>query len=237
MFHITNTPQKFFAILSAAALSASLATPVFACGTPDSVYTGSVCVTAASFCPRGYLQANGQILPISQYQALFSLLGTAYGGDGRASFGIPDLRGRSIAGVGQGPGLSQVLPGQKRGREAVVQSIAQMPQHTHAATATEAGSAVTVTLSAKQVAGQNIPEEGYLLGAGGSGPSSASVYVEPSTPGDTVNLGGVEVSTSGGSISVDIGTSGASNYLPTTPPQLGLRYCIALEGIYPSRPD
>ncbi|UAB77254.1 tail fiber protein [Erythrobacter sp. SCSIO 43205] len=82
-------------------------------------FIGEIMQFGGNFCPRGWAKTEGQLLPISQYSALFSLLGTAYGGDGRTTFGLPDLRGRVAVGVGQGPGLSNYRWGEKGGREKV----------------------------------------------------------------------------------------------------------------------
>jgi microcystin-dependent protein len=91
-------------------------------------YLGETFMTAASFCPRGTMEATGQLLPISANSALFSLLGTMYGGDGRTTFALPDLRSRVPRGVGQAPGLSDVRQGDKGGREGVVLTQQNMPQ-------------------------------------------------------------------------------------------------------------
>ena len=86
---------------------------------------------AGNFAPRGWAYCDGQILPIDQHQALFSLLGTTYGGDGRTTFGLPDLRGRVPLHPGQGPGLSDRPLGQQGGNETVVLDESQLPSHTH----------------------------------------------------------------------------------------------------------
>ena len=79
------------------------------CGPEDSVYIGSVCTTAINFCPRGYQVMNGQLLAITKFNALFSLLGCTWGGDCRASFALPDMRGRAPMHAGTGPGLFGIL--------------------------------------------------------------------------------------------------------------------------------
>jgi len=88
-----------------------------------------------NFAPRGWALCNGQLLPIQQNQALFSLLGTMYGGDGRVTFGLPDLRGRVSMGFGQGPGLSLRTQGEQSGAEAVTLAAGQMPSHSHSVAA------------------------------------------------------------------------------------------------------
>ena len=104
--------------LLAAALigGAILATAPTAEAGPDE-YMGEIMTVGFNFCPRGTLEADGRLLPINQYQALFSLFGTIYGGDGRTSFGLPDLRGRTMIGSGAGPGLTPRQMGEKGGIE------------------------------------------------------------------------------------------------------------------------
>lgn len=88
---------------------------------------------AGNFAPRNWSTCSGQLLAISQNSALFSLLGTTYGGDGRTSFGLPDLRGRVAVGAGNGPGLSNYRLGQRGGVETVTLNVLQIPSHTHSA--------------------------------------------------------------------------------------------------------
>lgn len=117
--------------LSAGFLTATT-TPAAACS--DSPYMGSVCFMGGNFCPYGYVAANGALLPIQQNQALYSIIGTYYGGDGKTNFALPDMRGRGPVGWGTGVGLAAVAPGQMVGQESVMLSQTQMAPHTHAAT-------------------------------------------------------------------------------------------------------
>ncbi len=94
-------------------------------------FVGQLQAFGFNFAPRGWAKCEGQILAIVQYQALFSLLGTTFGGDGRTTFGLPDLRGRSIVGDGNGPGLGVVKWGQKGGAETHTLTTAQLPAHNH----------------------------------------------------------------------------------------------------------
>jgi microcystin-dependent protein len=112
-------------------------------------YLGEIMAFGPSFCPRGWAQAAGQLLAISQNDALFKLYGTTYGGDGRTTFSLPDLRGRVPIHVGQGPGLSDRRLGSRRGQESVTLNQNQMGQHNHTLNAsssvadtTDAGGAV-----------------------------------------------------------------------------------------------
>ena len=97
---------------------------------------------AGNFAPRGWALCDGQLLLINQNQALFSILGTTYGGDGRVTFGLPDVRGRTIIHQGQGPGLNNRRLGERAGRETEAITTAQMPAHTHTLRAS-GGSATT----------------------------------------------------------------------------------------------
>lgn len=107
-------------------------------------------------CPRGWLPAEGQLLRIQSYTALYSLLGFSYGGDGQTTFGLPDLRGRTAVGVGQGPGLSQLDQGEQGGNDRTTLLLPNLPAHNLAATtatATHAAPDATHTLAQAQNAG------------------------------------------------------------------------------------
>jgi len=101
-------------------------------------YIAQITLFAGNFAPRGWAFCQGQILPIAQNTALFSLLGTQYGGNGTTTFALPDLRGRVPVGAGQGPGLSNVEVGEVGGLESVTLTQAQMPAHSHLAGVTQA---------------------------------------------------------------------------------------------------
>ena len=94
-------------------------------------FIGQIQAFGFNFAPRGWAMCEGQLLPIQSYTALFSLLGTTFGGDGRTTFGLPDLRGRSIVGMGNGPGLSAISWGERGGAEHHTLSIAEIPAHAH----------------------------------------------------------------------------------------------------------
>jgi microcystin-dependent protein len=94
-------------------------------------FIGEIRMFGFGFAPQGWAQCNGQLLPIQENTALFSLLGTSYGGDGRTTFALPDLRSRVPVGQGQGPGLSSYAQGQAGGAETVTLTAAQMPGHVH----------------------------------------------------------------------------------------------------------
>lgn len=102
-------------------------------------FISEVRVFAGNFAPRNWAFCNGQLLPINQNQALFSILGTTYGGNGTTTFALPDLRGRMPMHAGQGPGLSPRTLGERSGQPAVTLSTAQMPAHTHTLRAADGG--------------------------------------------------------------------------------------------------
>src|SRR5690606_18132066 len=97
-------------------------------------FIGVVKIFAGNFAPRGWAFCQGQIMSIAQNTALFSLLGTTYGGNGQTTFGLPDLRGRVAIGTGAGPGLTNIVGGQVGGLEKVTLTINELPAHTHVAT-------------------------------------------------------------------------------------------------------
>jgi microcystin-dependent protein len=94
-------------------------------------YIGEIKMFAGNFAPRGWALCDGQLLPIAQNEALFSILGTTYGGDGRTTFGLPDLRGRAPVHAGSGPGLTPRNLGQKFGAEQTTLTVPQLPPHAH----------------------------------------------------------------------------------------------------------
>ncbi|MCB1863769.1 MAG: phage tail protein, partial [Gammaproteobacteria bacterium] len=160
--------------------------------------------------PRGYAFCDGSLLAISQNTALFSLLGTTYGGDGRTTFALPDLRGRVAIHRGNGPGLSNYIQGQKGGEETVTLTTAQMPSHNHPATA----HAVTPGGNSNDAAGN--------FWADDAGSASATYHAGPANA--AMNAGAVTTANTGG-----------SQAHPNVQPYLVINYIIALVGVFPSR--
>ena len=167
-------------------------------------FLGQIQAFGFNFNPRGWLKCEGQLLAISQYNALFSLLGTMYGGDGRTTFGLPDLRGRSIVGIGQGAGLSNISQGAKGGNETFTLQTNNMPSHNH-----------NVSVSVNTGNGEESSSTSYLS-------SHAGAFNEAPTSGAV--LAGVTSAPAGGGLA-----------FANRDPYLGINFCIAIEGIYPSR--
>ena len=171
-------------------------------------FLGEIRMFGGNFAPRGWAFCNGQLLSIAQNTALFSLLGTTYGGDGRVTFGLPDLRGRVAINPGQGPGLSNYSLGEVTGTENVTILQTQMPAHTHAV-ACNTGAA-TQPSPANTVFAAPVDSQG---GAGNGYAPAASGTMSPAM----------------------IAPTGGGQPVPILQPLLCLSFIIALEGIFPSR--
>lgn len=168
-------------------------------------FIGQIILFAGNFAPRGWAFCHGQLLPINQFQALFSILGTTYGGDGRTTFALPELRGRAPIGAGNGPGLSDRRLGARTGTETNVLNATQLPAHNHAP-------AVQVATSA---ADDGNPSGRVLAGAAA----------------DTFTLREPNGSLAG----VTSTTVGANQPINNMPPVLAMNYIIALQGVFPAR--
>ncbi|NJN18300.1 MAG: phage tail protein [Oscillochloris sp.] len=168
---------------------------------------------AGNFAPRGYAFCQGQLLAISSNTALFSLLGTTYGGNGQTTFALPDLRGRVPVGTGQGPGLSNVVLGEMSGAMSTTLTINNMPIHAHTATA---------TVNAVSGTGNT------------SGPANA-LPAGSSARDNQYSTAGGNTTMAAGMVGVTVNQAGGSQPFNIMQPYLGMNFVIALEGIYPSR--
>ena len=194
-------------------------------------FLGSINTFGFNFAPRGWALCQGQLLAISQNSALFSLLGTTYGGDGRTSFGLPDLRGRASVGMGHGPGLSNYSWGERGGSETRTLTSLNLPSHTHNHTysgGTGSGAAVNV---AKVQGGHQTPSAGDYIGmpsnSFGDAPEG-KLYVDEAaaTAAGTVSIGGV-IGGGFNSHELMIANTGGGQYFPILQPFFGhkLLYC------------
>ena len=170
-------------------------------------FLGEVMMTGANFCPRGWANLDGQLLPINQHQALFSLLGTTFGGDGRRTFGLPDLRGRVPLHIGQGPGLTNKNQGVKGGTEKHALTVPELPKHSHALNGST-GRGNQPSPTRKLLGNQNRKKRIYSnAGDGSLTPMHATA----------------------------IGPAGSGTPHNNMQPFLAIRFCIALQGVYPQR--
>jgi microcystin-dependent protein len=169
-------------------------------------YIGEIRLFGFSRTPSGWQACDGSILPISQYDTLFSLIGTTYGGDGQSTFAVPDMRGQVPLHQGQGSGLTNRIIGERAGVESVTLLPAQMPGHVHGLSAT--------TLAANATAPAGTVELGAISGD--------TLYATDLDVGSVAT--GPSTTTAGN-------TQPHDNLMPT----LTVQFCIALEGIYPQQ--
>jgi microcystin-dependent protein len=169
-------------------------------------FLGEIRMFGGSFAPRGWAFCNGQIMPISQNQALFSLLGTSYGGDGITTYGLPDLRGRAPVHQGQGAGLSPYYVGEKIGTENVTLLVSNLPGHNHALNA---------------------------VSTGGNQAGPTNNYPAVESTGTSLNYSSGPSNTT--LTSLAIGITGSNVPFPIIQPVLCVSFIICLAGIFPTR--
>lgn len=176
-------------------------------------YLGNVAVFAGNFAPRSWMFCQGQLLAIAQYDALFALIGTTYGGDGQTTFALPDLRSRAAVHMGQGSGLSSYFIGQMGGTESVTLLSTNLPVHTHSLISFTVSQGASTNTTGSDNGLNAYPASGTsVYNAASDGSSMASYTSVSSTP-----------------------VVGSSQPLPVIQPYLAMNYVIAVEGIFPSR--
>ena len=182
-------------------------------------FLGEVIMFAGNFAPRGWAFCQGQILAIAQNTALFSILGTTYGGNGQTTFALPDFRGRSPVGTGQGPGLANVDLGQVAGVETTTLLVTQMPIHNHTA------AIGTLVMRAKNAAGNSQSPVNNVPAAEASGVTA------------TYSSAAADANMAAGALAgaPAIANAGGSQPISIRNPYLGISFIIAIEGIFPSR--
>lgn len=198
-------------------------------------FLGEIRVVGFNFAPYGWALCQGQTVPVSQNQALFSLLGVSFGGNGTTSFQLPDLQGRSPVGTGSGPGLTPIILGDKSGQESVTLTINQLPSHTHIATS---AGGVSVSGQAAVSATTGTTGEGAtpgpttVLGPISEGGRPGQLY-STATPNTT--LAPFNIALQGAAPTYQNSMTGNGLPTPLRNPYLGLTCIIALQGIFPSR--
>lgn len=209
---LSGKKTRTLGALGAALLIASVSVPVSANADP---FLGEISVTGANYCPRGTTEAAGQLLPINQNQALFSLLGTTFGGDGRTTFALPDYRGRTPIGYD----FNNFPLGSKLGQETVTLNPSQIPNHTHTA-------ATTTTVHATSASGRTASPDNAVLANDGA--DRVYTTLAENAPTTATLADGAITSTT---------TVSASNNLPINNmhPYLVMKVCIATQGLFPSR--
>jgi microcystin-dependent protein len=172
-------------------------------------FVAEVRIFPFNFPPRGWAFCDGQLMPISQNTALFSLLGTTYGGDGKSTFALPDLQGRAALQPGQGPGLSFRDLGEQSGTETVTLLVTEMPAHTHVVNAKASGGTASPT--------------GFVWGTSNAQKLAANFYAPAAAAPVNMNAGALSAAGSG---------FPHNNMMP----YLTLNFCIAMQGVFPQRP-
>ena len=175
----------------------------------DQAFVGEIFIFGCNFAPQGYALCAGQLLAISTNTALFSLLGTTYGGNGTSTFALPDLRGRAAMHAGQGPGLTPRTLGEVSGEISVTLIANQMPIHTH-------------PVQSNNSDGDQASPVNHVFA--GPGADRDLVWYDPALSGTTVNMNVAAVAVVGGN-------QPHNNMMP----YLGLNFCIAMNGIFPAR--
>lgn len=182
-------------------------------------FLAEIRIFAGNFAPHGWAKCNGQLLPIQQNSALFALIGTTFGGDGRTTFALPDLREQVVIGPEQGPGLSKYTQGEKKGETNVTLTSANLPAHTHQATikvSSAPGTSSAATASSSLAASKqdfNGTERQILLYNESSGTMTNSAQSQTGQTGQTT-----------------------PTPLNVEQPYLVCNYIIATQGIFPQRP-
>ncbi|MEM1056947.1 MAG: tail fiber protein [Bacteroidota bacterium] len=171
-------------------------------------YLGQLMIFGGNFAVRSWAQCDGQLLPISSNSALFSILGTTYGGDGRTTFALPDLRSRFPLHYGQGAGLSRSVLGQRGGTEREVLTISQIPSHSHT---------------------------GTLRGSMAPGTTENPTGALPAVPASSIPQYGTASPAAMAANAVTIANNGGSQAHNNMSPFLALNFQIALQGLFPSR--
>jgi microcystin-dependent protein len=177
-------------------------------------YVGQIIIFGGNFAPVGWMTCQGQLLPISEYETLFQLIGTTYGGDGQSTFALPDLQGRAPLHMGQGSGLSNYIIGQASGVETVTLTSQQIPTHNH----------TVQVVTGNTSNNTSKPANNTILSDEVQGAPSNSAFMYAANTG----LNQVTLATQ------TIGVAGGSQPHENRQPLLVLNYIISLFGIFPS---
>jgi microcystin-dependent protein len=175
---------------------------------PSQPFLGEIMLVGFNFAPRGWAQCEGQLLPINQNQSLYSLLGTTYGGDGRTTFALPDLRGRTPIHPGRPNGGNEIRLGEKGGEETVTLSANELPEHAHPVQISASGGRASERTPNDRVLARSLDE----------------VYGEDTAAQVAMDADMLRLQATGGSQAHE-----------NMAPFLTANYCIALQGLFPSR--
>jgi microcystin-dependent protein len=194
-------------------------------------FLAQIIMFGGNFAPRGWAFCDGQLLPINSYQAVFSLLGTTYGGDGRTTFGLPDLRSRSPVHEGAGPGLSPISLGQRGGTPTTTLTTLNMPSHNHIVVGPSAARPIPGTINSYDEEGNEGDVDGnYLSNAVSDTPYNAG------PPDGTMGAGAVTATVpAGDNLGMTTGLAGNQQSFNEYHPYEAVNFIIALFGTFPVR--
>jgi microcystin-dependent protein len=178
-------------------------------------FIGQVIMFAGNFAPKDFAFCQGQSMAVSQNTALYSILGTTYGGNGTTTFVLPDTRGRVVVGAGQGPGLSNYSLGQMGGSTLTTITAEQMPAHTH-------GIAATSMIHCNENLSDNVSPTGEFWGPT-EGTNTYGTLTDTAMAADAVT------------VNITLANSGGSQPFDNSQPYLGMNYVVCMYGIFPSR--
>lgn len=204
-------------------------------------FLSGVVLMGNNFTPVGFVKCDGAILSISQHQSLFSLLGSTFGGDGRTTFGIPNLEGRVPMGFGRGIGLPLYFNGDIVGNTINSLTEQQMPTHTHAAAfhpSSTPGGTASVSVSLDDATSTVPLNGGYLakvVKGGGAADKDEKIYRPDAGTKGTVLLGGVSGDGTASGGTVEVGNTGGGSPFSIMQPSIAMNYVMSTNGIYPSR--
>lgn len=198
-------------------------------------FLGEIRMVGFGFAPMGWALCNGQLLSIAQNSALFSLLGTTFGGNGTTTFGLPDLQGRVPLHAGAGAELPVYNWGQRGGANNLVLTQQQMPSHSHPATFIgTAPTSASVTVQGSSTAGGTTAPTGNYIG-GAPKQSTSGIYVANPNSSTLGNIAGVSLTLPAPAGTVTTAAAGSGFPVSIEPPYLAVYFIIALQGLYPSR--
>jgi microcystin-dependent protein len=190
-------------------------------------YLGVVKIFAGNFAPLNFVFCHGQLMSIAQNQALFSLLGTTYGGDGRTTFAVPDLRGAAPIGSGTGPGLTPRSAGQRLGTETTTLNIGNLPSHNHIITVSETAGTIDIPVNTEEGnEDESNPGAGFLANTG------TENFVSEATTGQKYGGQSIPVNVAA---TATASNTGNGNYFNNMQPSSVVNYIICTQGLYPSR--
>ena len=196
------------------------------------MYMGTILAWAPNFAPQNFQYCKGQLLSISQYSALFALLGTTYGGNGTSTFQLPNLSGRVPVGAGQSGGTSNYVLGQTGGTESVTLTINQLPAHTHVATvASLAINSITIKASSQDATDHNPSATANSIAAPIDSDGTQALGYNGIVPDTALNVAAA------GTISgtVTNGLTGNNQPVSILQPYLAVNYIICTQGLFPPR--